>query len=162
LTLKGYVVGLYPLAYLAQRYPTAKMTGLYTFVWGIVMLLQVVVTDFQGAYAQRFFLGLCEAGVTPAYTLITSMFYKKQEQSLRFPLWYATGFCGLGCGSFITYGLVHIETGFAKWKIMYLFYGVLTVIWAVVAWFVLPDSPGSCRWFTEREKYIVSEPIPKL
>ena len=106
------------MAFLAQRFRIAKMTGLYTLIWGIVLLMSIVVKDYKGAYAQRFCLGLFEAGVSPAFTLITSMFYTKREQSSRLPYWYASGFVGLAIFQIVTWGIVHIETGFPKWKIM--------------------------------------------
>lgn len=61
---QGYLAGVYPLAFLAQRFRIAKMTGLYTLIWGVVLLMSIVVKDYKGAYAQRFCLGLFEAGVS--------------------------------------------------------------------------------------------------
>lgn len=109
---------MYPLAFLAQRFKIAKMTGLYVLIWGVILILSIVVKDYKTAYVQRFFLGLFEAGVSPAYTLITSMFYTKKEQSSRLPYWYASGFVGLAIFQVVTWGIVHIEGSIPKWKIM--------------------------------------------
>lgn len=50
------------------------------------------VSTYQGLYAQRFFLGFLESGVSPMFMLIVGGFYKKDEQALRMGAWYcATG-----------------------------------------------------------------------
>jgi MFS family permease len=44
-------------------------------------------------YAQRFFLGLTEAGISPMFMMIVGGWYKKDEQALRMGFWYCcTGF----------------------------------------------------------------------
>lgn len=83
----GYLAGVYPLAFLAQRFRIAKMTGLYTFVWGVVLILSIVVKDYKTAYVQRFFLGLFEAGVGSfdglASRLSTNTENRRSRQHIR-------------------------------------------------------------------------------
>ena len=45
--------------------------------------------SYHGLYAQRFFLGMIEAGVSPMFMLIVSSFYRKNEQALRMGAWYS-------------------------------------------------------------------------
>jgi hypothetical protein len=40
--------------------------------------------NFPGIAAARFFLGCFESALTPAFVLITSVFWKRQEQAVRF------------------------------------------------------------------------------
>lgn len=69
----GYICGSYPLALLAQKFPVAKMAALYTALWAIVLICMPAVSSYPGAMLQRFFLGVMEGGVSPAYTIITAM-----------------------------------------------------------------------------------------
>lgn len=39
--------------------------------------------DFTGLMTARFFLGVGEAAIAPGFTLITGMFYKREEQPVR-------------------------------------------------------------------------------
>ena len=59
---------------------------------GITCILTVVCTNYSGFVAQRFFLGLMESAVSPAFVTVTALWYKPQEQAVRFGIWYsATG-----------------------------------------------------------------------
>jgi hypothetical protein len=39
-------------------------------LWGLTLILTVVCKDYRGVYAQRFFLGMLESGVSPMFMLI--------------------------------------------------------------------------------------------
>lgn len=39
--------------------------------------------DFATLATARFFLGVAEAAVVPGFSLITGLFYKKEEQPIR-------------------------------------------------------------------------------
>lgn len=54
-----------------------------------VMMSTAGCTNHHGLYAQRFFLGMIEAGVSPMFMLIVSGFYRKNEQALRMGAWYS-------------------------------------------------------------------------
>jgi MFS family permease len=53
------------------------------------MMATAGCTNYQGLYAQRFFLGMIEAGVSPMFMLIVAGFYRKNEQALRMGAWYS-------------------------------------------------------------------------
>lgn len=40
--------------------------------------------DFAGLMCARFFLGVGEAAIAPGFTLLTGMFYKREEQPMRY------------------------------------------------------------------------------
>ena len=96
----GYLAWEYPTNRLLQRFPLAKYSGLCIVLWyvfmirsattisdacnrGTVLCCFAAVENFSGAVAIRFFLGLCEAAVTPGFALFTSQWYRKDEQSSR-------------------------------------------------------------------------------
>ncbi|GJE90152.1 hypothetical protein PsYK624_062770 [Phanerochaete sordida] len=60
----GYIVGVLPIALVLQRLPVAKALSLLIFIWGAIVMLTVTVSSYQGAVAQRFFLGLVESAVS--------------------------------------------------------------------------------------------------
>lgn len=55
-----------------QRLPLAKYTSFNVIMWGLVLSLFSVTHNFGGGVAVRFFLGVFEAAVTPAFALLTS------------------------------------------------------------------------------------------
>lgn len=66
----GFIFGAYPAIYLAQRYPIERVASLVIIVWGITLILTPACQDFRGLYAQRFFLGFTEAGISPMFMMI--------------------------------------------------------------------------------------------
>jgi MFS family permease len=78
----GFIAGAYPASQLAQRYPVERVAGGLVLIWGICFILTPACTNYQGLYAQRFFLGALEAGISPIFMLIVGQFYKKDEQAL--------------------------------------------------------------------------------
>jgi MFS family permease len=61
----GFIVGAYPAMYLAQRFPIERVASGIVTVWGLCLILTVVCRDYKELYAQRFFLGLLESGISP-------------------------------------------------------------------------------------------------
>ena len=55
-----------------QRLPLAKYAAFNIIMWGTVLALFATVSDFSGAVAIRFLLGMFEAAVTPGFALFTS------------------------------------------------------------------------------------------
>jgi hypothetical protein len=62
---------------LAQRYPIERVAGGLVLVWGISLMTTVGCTSFRGLYAQRFFLGFLEAGISPIFMLVVGGWYEK-------------------------------------------------------------------------------------
>ncbi len=75
---------------MAQRWPIERVATGIVFIWGAVMMATAGCTGYSGFFAQRFFLGMIEAGVSPMFMLVVSSFYRKHEQALRMGMgmWY--------------------------------------------------------------------------
>lgn len=79
----GFIAGAWPSMIIAQRYPIERVTSGLICVWGICLLLTITCSSFQGLYAQRFFLGMLESGISPIFMLVVGSWYKKNEQAFR-------------------------------------------------------------------------------
>ena len=89
----GFIVGATPAIIMAQRFPIERVAFGIVLVWGACLMTTAACHNYQSLYAQRFFLGLLESGVSPMFMLIVAGFYKKNEQALRMGAWYcATGY----------------------------------------------------------------------
>jgi MFS family permease len=110
--------------------------------------------NFSGMMAVRFFLGMAEGGISPAYVLITGTWYKKDEIPLRITLWY----CGNGLAiifqSFVAYGIGHIHTSISVWRWFFIIFGLVGLAWAAVLWLYMPDTPLTAKFLSEKEKAI--------
>jgi|TARA_R110002003_G_scaffold112_11_gene9632 MFS family permease len=166
----GFIVGAYPAMYLAQRFPIERVASAIVTVWGICLILTVACRDYKDLYAQRFFLGLLEAGISPMFMVIVGSFYKKNEQAFRMgsvaisscvptslidsSIWYCcTGYVSI-FSPLINYGLGQARGALSPWKYMYFFAGSLTIVWGIALWWLLPPDPVRARGFNERQRYI--------
>ncbi|KAJ5182375.1 hypothetical protein N7449_010950 [Penicillium cf. viridicatum] len=137
----GFILGAYPVTLLAQRFPIERVASLAIIVWGTTLILTPACTNFQGLYAQRFFLGFTEAGISPIFMMIVGGWYKKDEQSLRMGAWYScTGYVSI-FSPLVNYALGHLGGSLAPWFYMYFFAGALTIICGILIYFVLPSDP---------------------
>ncbi|GAA5955885.1 hypothetical protein JCM3765_000028 [Sporobolomyces pararoseus] len=148
----GYIVAVLPFALLLQRLPLAKTLSACIFFWGVTVILTVVVKSYQGLIIQRVFLGILESSVSPGFVMLTTLWYRKSEQASRLGIWYsATGIFSAFSGV-VNFGLGKSGGTLSPWKYMYLFAGTWTILWSLVIFYFIPDSPKtSQRWFNDRE-----------
>ncbi|PLB51437.1 MFS general substrate transporter [Aspergillus steynii IBT 23096] len=150
----GFIVGAYPAMTLAQLFPIERVASLITTLWGICLILTPACFNYQGLWAQRFFLGMLEAGISPMFMLIVGSWYTKDEQALRMGAWYCwTGYVSI-FSPVINYGLGHIRGTLSPWKYMYLLSGAITIIWGIIVLFLLPPDPIRAKGFDDRQRYI--------
>ncbi|EKG20967.1 Major facilitator superfamily [Macrophomina phaseolina MS6] len=97
--------------------------------------------------ATRFFLGFCEAAVAPGFSVVTSMWYKREEQPLRHGAWFMGNVAAGLFGSVLAYSMAHIEGGgVAAWQAVFLIFGGATLAWSVSLFWTIPDKPTTA-WF---------------
>lgn len=117
----GWLAGAYPSNLALQRLPVAKFIGCILFVWGAICMLQAAVFNFSGFVAIRFFLGLVEACVSPAWMLLTSMLWTRDEQPLRTSFWISMNGLASILGALLSWGLGTTDgTSVPNWKLIYL------------------------------------------
>ncbi|KAF2167326.1 hypothetical protein M409DRAFT_53930 [Zasmidium cellare ATCC 36951] len=151
----GWLLAAYPWNLALQRFPIGRLIGVMLFVWGSVCMLQAAVFDFGGFFTVRFFMGALEAVVSPAFILLTSMFWEKEEQSLRSSFWLAcNGFSSI-IGALLAYGSGHAEgLIIPNWKLIYLIVGCMSFLWGIVIVVYLPDGPHNAKMLTHYEKVV--------
>lgn len=160
----GYLVWEYPTNALMQRLPLAKYLSLNIAIWGVILACTAACKDWTDLMLVRFFLGVFESTVTPGFVLITSQWYKRQEQPLRIGIWYSfNGFAQIFGGCF-AYGVAtHVgadpSAALKGWQIVYVFTGSFTVLLAIGVLCILPDNPMSAWWLTKEEKVLAVERI---
>ncbi|KAL8279318.1 hypothetical protein RQP46_008355 [Phenoliferia psychrophenolica] len=96
-------------------------------------------------------------GVTPCFLVFTSMWYTKSEQALRVGIWYSGTGWGVLIGSPLAYGILKIKTHIALWRVLYLFWGSITIVFGIALFVFLPSSPVNTRYLSKRERYIAVE-----
>lgn len=54
----------------------------------------------------------------------------------------------------VSYGIGNANTSLASWRLLFLVLGAFSLLWAVIVFLFLPDSPMQCRYMSDREKFI--------
>ncbi|KAF1934729.1 MFS general substrate transporter [Clathrospora elynae] len=126
-------------------------------IWGALTCCMAVIHDFKHLVALRIMVGVFESGFAPGILLIISSWYKKDEQSKRFGVYMSAAilsgaFGGLLAGA-ITGGMEGTG-GLRGWRWLFIIEGVATIIWAMVAYFILLDFPANTKRLTDRERSI--------
>lgn len=67
----------------------------------------------------RFILGAAEASMLPGCSLVTGMWYKREEHPLRHGAWFFGTSIGVMCGGLLAYGIAHIHGGIGPWRVGY-------------------------------------------
>jgi len=123
--------------------------------WGIVASLQSVATSFAGLLVLRILLGIGEAGFTgiPFYL---SFFFKREELALRTGFFISAAPLATSFASTLAWAIIKVGQycPIASWRLLFLFEGFPSVLVAVVAWNAIPDSPGTAKYLTKREKRV--------
>ncbi|KAF5560493.1 major facilitator superfamily transporter [Fusarium phyllophilum] len=110
-----------------------KFMSCMLIYWGVLLVSTVCAKNFAGMMVLRFLLGTLEACIGPAWMLITSMFWKRDEQPLRMCIW-------LGCNG------ISLMLGAGHWCRHY-FCGC-------IAFFFFPSNPIDFKLFTHEEKVV--------
>jgi ACS family allantoate permease-like MFS transporter len=152
----------FPTIRLLQWFPLAKYVSFNVIIWGGLLAVLAACKNYAGLLAVRFFQGVTEAAIVPAWVVFTSQWYRKEDQAFRVGIWFSM--CGFAqmFGGYVAYGVaIHVgKDPHAKlhgWQIIFLILGLFTVVIGIIFYFVLPDSPLTARFLTRDEKALHAE-----
>lgn len=150
----------YPINWIIQRVPIAKMLGSSIIIWGTVLALHATCKNFTHLVIVRVLLGIFEAVCQPAFLVLSSMWYKREEQAATVAFWYMMNGGQQIVGGLLAYCFSLIKTGPIKsWQALFICYGCFSVLWGVFVLFWMPDSPMRAKCFTEEEKKLMVERV---
>lgn len=160
----GEIIGLIFVWGLIQKFPPAKTTALFIVAWGIIMACSAGSQSYGGYIACRVLLGLVESVVTPAFSLVTTQWYRRDasEQFSRTNFWFGANGIGTIIGTSIAYGFyVRESSSIAGWRGLFICLGCLTIVVGLIFLFHIPDDPTKAWFLTEDEKMWQVERIRK-
>lgn len=120
--------------------------------WGLLASLQSVVTSFNSLLVLRALLGVSEAAFGPGVPFYLSFFYKRDELALRTGLFISAAPLATSFASSLAWAITKAGKSIpiASWRMLFLVEGFPSVIVAVFAWHLIPDSPGTTKYLTRR------------
>ncbi|KIV95886.1 hypothetical protein PV10_03487 [Exophiala mesophila] len=136
---------------------------LLVFGFGFVSICTAFVKNFAQLCVARAFLGVFEGGTMPGIAFYLSTFYKRRELYFRIGIFISAASIAGAFGGLFATALSRIprwgteSTPIHTWRNIFFFEGVLTVIFAALAPLVMPSNPQTCKFLTEKERYIANE-----
>ncbi|KAF2093018.1 MFS general substrate transporter [Rhizodiscina lignyota] len=143
-----------PCNIVAKTIPPNVWLAIMMFAWGICMTLMGIVQNFAGLSCARWFLGVCEAGFFPCAAFLLTLFYKRYELLSRLAVFYSCSSLSGAFSGLLAFGLEKMEGvgGLAGWRWIFIIEGFLPILTAVAAFFIVPNSPETCKFLTQEER----------
>lgn len=155
----GFIVGAYPWSLLSQKFPPGKVASVACIIWSVIGLTTPSCRGYGDVLANRFFLGTCEAAISPIFTVYVTYWWNRKEQVLRSALWYcATGLASI-IGPVLGWGVSKIDGPLKSWKYMFYIINSVSLLWGFIILVFLPGEPSTTSRFflSERERDIAVE-----
>ncbi|KAK9785531.1 putative Major facilitator superfamily domain-containing protein [Seiridium cardinale] len=151
----GYLLMQLPSNLLITRLRPSWYLGTAMTIWGTIAASQAAVHSFGALIACRFFLGFAEAPFFPGAVFLMSSWYTRNELAHRIAWFYAGSSLANAFGGLLGAGVLGNLSGahgIAGWRWLFIIEGVITIVVATTAIFVLPDYPATTRWLSDEEK----------
>jgi len=154
----GYCLCEIPSNLLLQRYGAKFWIARIMVVWGVISTAMMFVQTPWQFYGMRFLLGVAEAGFYPGIILYLTYWYPARLRSQICAIFFLgialSGVIGGPLSGWImnTFSGVH---GLAGWQWLFLLEGSPAIVFGVVSYLYLDDSPAKAKWLNGSEKALV-------
>ncbi|KAF2735605.1 MFS general substrate transporter [Polyplosphaeria fusca] len=148
--------------------PKIWLTG-QMFAWGSAAAMQALTRGkgFGPYVCLRVVLGLAEAGYSGSGLYTMTMWYKKNETSKRFAVFYVGSAVAHAVSGLMATGILHMRgiAGLTGWQWLFIICGTFTVLAAGIFGLFLPDNPknpvpySGIRYFTAQERHILVQRV---
>ncbi|KAJ0421136.1 major facilitator superfamily domain-containing protein [Aspergillus carlsbadensis] len=151
----------YPTNWIIQRVPIAKYLSANIIIWGAILALHSVANNFPSLVGVRTLLGIFEAVCQPSFVLMSSMWYKREEQAETVTYWYMMNGAQQIVGGLLAYcfSLIGNDHHVKSFHALFLTYGCASVLWGIFVGWWLPDSPMRAKCFSEEDKKLMVERV---
>ncbi|PMD15255.1 MFS general substrate transporter [Hyaloscypha hepaticicola] len=111
-------------------------------------------SSFISLLILRVLLGVFESIISPRFSLITGIWYKPSEHSLRHGIWFAGNGLASIFGGVLGYVIGKIDDKISAWRWLFIIFGLITFTWSIILMLFLPDSAMTAKWLTPDEREI--------
>ncbi|KAK5688053.1 hypothetical protein LTS10_000031 [Elasticomyces elasticus] len=153
----GQLVSEYPAAYLMSRLPIVRFVGITIMLWGAVEMCLGATNNFSSIGAIRFLLGFTEGAVSPSFMIITSNWYKREENPIRIATWISMFGISQIVGAMMMYGLGYANISIENWRLMFLVCGALTVVAGALFVGLMPRDYSTAWFLNDRERIVAAQ-----
>jgi MFS transporter, ACS family, tartrate transporter len=157
----GYALFEVPSNLILARVGARRWIARIMVTWGLISVAMMFVEGKWSFYALRFALGVAEAGFLPGILYYLSQWFPKQERA-RAVSWFMLGiplstvFGGPLAGVLLGLDGWH---GLQGWQWLFVLEGLPAVVFGIVTWMWLPDTPRDVHWLSKAEQQHVEQRV---
>ena len=133
--------------------PSLWLSGLMV-AWGLITICQGLTRSYTGLVICRVLLGVFESGFFPGCIYLISMYYRRSELQYRVNLFFCSSILAGAFSGLLAYAVANMDGigGYSGWRWIFIIEGLITVVVATTAIFVIPDWPEQARFLRSQEK----------
>jgi len=147
----GYMFLQIPAAIFAQKWSAKNVVLILMIMWGLAAMATGLVQSREQFLVARFVLGVFEGGVWPAVLVLLASWFPLRERARANSLWMAC----LPISSVIMAPLSGVLLDYYSWRTVLVIEGLPPILWAIVWWFAVADSPKKAKWISPQERAYV-------
>ncbi|RPA85958.1 MFS general substrate transporter [Ascobolus immersus RN42] len=149
-----YVAAEIPSNLMMKKTRPSLWITIIMLAWGVVMTLMGLVTNYTGLLIARMALGVAEGGLFPGVTFYITMWYRRHECGFRMALFFSAATAAGAFGGLLARGISEMDGvgGKPGWAWIFILEGLLTIVVAFFAYWVINDYPATANFLTAEEK----------
>lgn len=144
----GYVVLQIPAGRLASVWSPKKVILGLLVLWSGVSITTAFVNTTAELVANRFLLGVTEGGVLTSVIVLISRWFTRAERARANTLFLMA----IAVGPMVANPITGFVLTFAHWRSMFIFEAIPALLWGIVWWFAIDDSPEQAKWMGKDEQ----------
>ncbi|KAH9904477.1 major facilitator superfamily domain-containing protein [Xylariomycetidae sp. FL2044] len=156
----GIIVGTVPSMMVQIRFVRPSIwIPACELVWSALVMVMASAKKVETLYALRFLVGLLESCAFPGYAALLGGWYGPKQLSKRMAIFEQTSAISSMFSSYLQAALytgMNGTLGFAGWRWLFIFDGIISVPIALWGFFAIPDLPHTTRafyWTKEDKEY---------
>jgi ACS family tartrate transporter-like MFS transporter len=158
----GYFLFEVPSNLALRRYGARRWIARIMVSWGIVSMAMAFVQGELSFYVLRFLLGVAEAGFFPGIILYLTWWFPNRVRAGILGLFILANPISTVLGAPLSVALLEVELfGLAGWQTLFLVEGLPAVLFGIVVYYKLYDSPAEAPWLTDRERTVLARAIER-
>ena len=128
-----------------------------TVGFGIITFCTAFIHTWKEMIGMRILLGIFMSGIYPGLALLISMWYRREEQQLRFAYLQTGEVFILATGGIVNFGLNQLdrERNLRGWQWMYIVQGAITTFLGIITYWWMVDFPDKAHesfFFLDRKE----------
>ncbi|CAD0088433.1 unnamed protein product [Aureobasidium mustum] len=146
--------------------PSYWLTGL-EITWGVITGLMALTKNAKQVYVLRVFLGLCESSAWPGMMTLLMHWYTPMELAKRMGFYHSCQTLGYMMSGALQAAIIATlkGKGLSGWRWLFVINAIMTVVWGVLGFFMLPDVPNNPNprafWFKKVDAELAMERLAR-